>query len=61
MIATEDELNSWAIRLFEDPNFDLEAEMAAVLAREPDNAYVVMGLEGKEMKKLFRKAMTKDK
>lgn len=60
MTATEDELNSWAIRLFEDPNFNLQAEMAAVLAREPDNAYVVTGLEGKEMKKLFRKAMTKD-
>jgi inosine-uridine nucleoside N-ribohydrolase len=57
MIASFDELNNLAIQFFTDPNFDLYAAIGAILAREPDNAQVVLSIREYRMYAVFMRAL----
>src|SRR5262245_1603025 len=49
MIADDAELSALADQAFSDPNFDLNAAIAEILARRPDNAQVVLEVKGRIM------------
>ncbi|MCO5243914.1 MAG: nucleoside hydrolase [Anaerolineae bacterium] len=47
LIADDAELSSLAVQAFSVPNFDLNAAFGAILARQPDNALWIDGIDGK--------------
>lgn len=54
MIASEEELNTLADRAFSDPTFNFAAEIGAILARQPDNANVVLEM-GRQAARLLER------
>lgn len=59
MIAGDEELSDLAVRAFYDPNFNLEAELGAILMREPDNATVVLDLHERQIHRFFMRELTR--
>ncbi len=59
MIADDIELSALADRVLTDPNIDLRAEMGAILAREPDNAQVVLDIDADRIHELFMQPFTR--
>ncbi|MBN1220414.1 MAG: nucleoside hydrolase [Anaerolineae bacterium] len=59
LIASPQELSDLVDQAFADPNFDLFGALLEILAREPDNAQVVLDINAKQMQKVFMKALTK--
>jgi inosine-uridine nucleoside N-ribohydrolase len=53
LIAEDDELSVLAERAFSIPGFDLLAELQPILARQPDNAQVVLQIDAPAMQKLL--------
>lgn len=49
LIADDAELSSLALQAFTTPGFDLNAAFGAILARRPDNAWWVTGVDGKAL------------
>jgi purine nucleosidase len=60
MLAGENELSDISDRVFSEPGFDLFAAIGAILARQPDNAQVVLDINERRMNKLFMRALTDD-
>jgi inosine-uridine nucleoside N-ribohydrolase len=58
MIADDEELSLFTQNLLTDPDFDFEAAIGAILAREPDNAQVVMDIRERQMRRLFMRELT---
>jgi len=56
LIASDAELSQLA-REFSDPNFNLQATLGAILAREPDNASLVTAIDSQRMHQLFLDAL----
>jgi inosine-uridine nucleoside N-ribohydrolase len=56
MLATDEELSAISDRLLE-PGFDLNAAIGAILAREPDNATVVLDIDEKRIERLFERSL----
>ncbi len=59
MIASDWELSRLADRALSDPTFDLGAEIGSILAREPDNAGVVLNVDGNEMQRRLVRALAR--
>lgn len=59
MVASDRELSRLAERVLNDSNFNLVAAIAAILAREPDNAQVVLDVDGKEMQRRLIRTLTR--
>lgn len=53
MLSTSEELNQIAMDAFSDPNYDLNAAIGAILAREQDNADVVTDIDARRMHHIF--------
>ncbi|MBN1312117.1 MAG: nucleoside hydrolase [Anaerolineae bacterium] len=53
MIADDIELSALADHLLAEPSIDLQAELQAILAREPDNAQVVLDIDAARIHELF--------
>jgi inosine-uridine nucleoside N-ribohydrolase len=58
MIADDAELSALADRAFSDPNFDINAALGQILMRRPDNAKVVLTVDGKEMARTLERGLT---
>jgi purine nucleosidase len=58
MIASDAELSALADQAFSDPNFDLFAALTEILAREPDNGFVVLDVKEEKMHRIFMQGMT---
>lgn len=58
MIADDGELSWLANQIAADPAFDLQAAIGAILAREPDNAQVVLDVQERQMHRLLMRALT---
>lgn len=61
MIADDAELSNLVYRLFFDPDFgqdDFAMALGLILAREPDNAQVVLDIDETEMYKIFMHTLT---
>lgn len=58
MIGDDAELSNLTLLAFTDPTFDLQAALGAILSREPDNAWVVMDIDEKNIRRQFMKDMT---
>jgi len=58
MIASDDELSVLADNAF-NPDFNQEEAIGDILSREPDNARVVLDVDGKEMQRRLIKALTR--
>jgi hypothetical protein len=58
MIADDAELSALADRVFSDPNFDINAALAQILMRRPDNAKVVLTVKGREMARVLERGLT---
>lgn len=56
-IASEAELSALAEQAFL-PGFDFNAALAEILARQPDNASVILDVEEKQMVRLLEKSLT---
>mgnify|MGYP001034738322 CR=1 FL=1 len=59
MIASDEELSDLAVSAFYDPEFNLEAELGAILMREPDNATVVLDLKERQIHRFFMRELTR--
>jgi purine nucleosidase len=59
MIADDIELSALVDRLLADPGVNLGAEMRAILAREPDNAQVVLDIDAARIHELFMEPFTR--
>ncbi len=57
MIADDTELSAIAVQAFSDPNFDLTAVMGNILARQPDNASVVLDVNSTSIVRVFLNAL----
>ena len=53
MIADDAELSAIAVQAFSDPNFDLNVVMGNILARQPDNANVVLSVDSASIVRAF--------
>jgi inosine-uridine nucleoside N-ribohydrolase len=60
MIADDVELSALADQAFTDPNFDLQLAIDAILAREPENTYIVTNIRERKMRQFFMRALTDD-
>lgn len=58
MIADDFEMSSLAQRAFTEPDFDLEAEIGAILMREPDNGNVILTIRKQTMYRFFMQYLT---
>lgn len=58
MIAGDAELSALAQQLYSDPNFDFDAALGEILAREPDNVQVVTDIRERRMRRLFMRYLT---
>ncbi len=58
VIASSEELSAMADQAF-SPGFNLDAELAAILQREPDNAQVVTEINERQMERLVERALTR--
>jgi inosine/uridine nucleosidase len=58
MIANDAELSALADQAFNDPNFDINAALGAILARRPDNAQVVLTVRGNAMAQRLEQGLT---
>ncbi|MBN1427697.1 MAG: nucleoside hydrolase [Anaerolineae bacterium] len=58
MIADDIELSALVDRMLAEPDIDLEAEMRAILAREPDNAQIVLDIDADKIHELFMQPFT---
>ncbi|MFQ6101092.1 MAG: nucleoside hydrolase [Anaerolineae bacterium] len=58
MIASVEELNMLVYQFYSDPDFDLMGAIFAILAREPDNAQVVLDIRERWMRWRFMRDMT---
>jgi inosine-uridine nucleoside N-ribohydrolase len=56
MLASDEELSALSDRLLE-PGFDLNAAIGAVLAREPDNATVILDIDEDRVVRLFERSL----
>lgn len=56
LIASSDEMSELALR-FTAPDFDLETTIATILERRPDNAQVVLQVDGREMARLLEQTL----
>jgi inosine-uridine nucleoside N-ribohydrolase len=56
MLASDEELSAISDRLL-DPSFDLNAAIGAILAREPDNATVVLDIDEDRVERLFERSL----
>jgi len=56
LIAGPSEISELALR-FMEPGFDLEAAIADILQRRPDNARVVLDVDGREMARLLEQTL----
>lgn len=56
LIGTSEELSSLADRAF-TPGFDLNAELAAIAAREPDNAQAVLEIDERQISRMLERAL----
>lgn len=59
MIASDAEFSDLARRTFGEPNFNLPAALGAILARDPDNAQVVLELDTRQISKQVIKTLTR--
>jgi inosine-uridine nucleoside N-ribohydrolase len=59
MIADDAELSSIAERVFSDPQFNFQAAIGAILAREPDNAQVILDIQEQTMQRLLLRSLTR--
>ncbi len=57
MIATDSELSAIADQAFSDPNFNLQAALGAILARQPDNAQVILTVDTDKIKSRLLNAL----
>jgi inosine-uridine nucleoside N-ribohydrolase len=56
MLASDEELSAMSDRLLE-PGFDLNAAIGAILAREPDNATVILDIDEDRVERLFERSL----
>ncbi len=59
MLASDAELSAIAIQAYSDPNFDQFAALGPILARQPDNAQVVLTLDANQIMKEWLTGVTK--
>ena len=58
MIADDIELSALAACVLAKSNLDLEAEVGAILAQEPDNAQAVLNIDAARIHRLFMHPFT---
>jgi inosine-uridine nucleoside N-ribohydrolase len=56
LLASDEELSALSDRLLE-PGFDLNAAIGAILAREPDNAKVILDIDERQVVRLFERGL----
>jgi inosine-uridine nucleoside N-ribohydrolase len=59
ILASDAEVSALADRVFSDPGFNLQAEIGVILMREPDNAQVVLEVDGKKMSRRLVQTLTR--
>lgn len=58
MIANDAELSALADQAFL-PDFDLNAALMGILQRQPDNAHVVLDIDGRAMRRMLERGLTR--